>query len=109
MNLAARGTLIARLAKRGLPECCARGRRRLTRAGLALARRLTLQITPPTKRELAYIIDLHKGIRSVVDKHPPLYGKRCGLTKAPLLLQSISGDFERVRPGIEVKLDLSGL
>jgi hypothetical protein len=63
---AAAGLSLARLIKRGLLEHCARGSWRLTPAGLALARRLNLDIKPPTKRQLAPISPCAK--RSVVWK-----------------------------------------
>jgi len=103
------GLSIARLAKRGLLECCARGRWRLTRAGLALARRLCPDLKAPTKRELARNIALRKAIQIWEDEHPALSGKRRRRTKARSFAPINIADFERVRPGIEVKLDLSGL
>src|SRR6266404_5599266 len=69
---AAAGLSIARLTGRGLLECCSRGHWRLTRAGVALARRLFPKIKPPTKRELAHNIVLHKGIQNWADTHPRL-------------------------------------
>ena len=59
---AAAGLSIARLIKRGLVECCSRGKWRLTPAGLKLARRLYPGIKPPTKRQLANDIALRKAI-----------------------------------------------
>jgi len=102
------GLSIARFAKRGLLECCARGRWRLTRAGHAPARRLCPDFKAPTKRELARNIALRKAIQIWEDEHPALSGKRRG-TKARSFAPIDIADFERVRPGIEVKLDLSGL
>jgi hypothetical protein len=106
---AAAGLSIARLIKRGLLECCGRGRWRLTPAGLALARRLNPQCKPPTKRELSRNIALRKGLQRLADQHPALYGKRRRRTKARPLAPISIADFENGRPGIEVKLDLSGL
>jgi hypothetical protein len=106
---AAAGLSIARLIKRGLLECCGRGRWRLTPAGLALARRLNPQCKPPTKRELSRSIALRKGLQRLADQHPALYGKRRRRTKARPLAPISIADFENERPGIEVKLDLSGL
>src|SRR5258708_30000567 len=51
---AAAGLAIARLIRRGLVErCTARGRWRLTRAGVSLARRLFPKVKRPTKLQLA--------------------------------------------------------
>jgi len=57
---AAAGLSIARLIKREVVECCARGRWRLTPAGLKIARRLNPDIKPSTKRQLASDIALRK-------------------------------------------------
>jgi hypothetical protein len=73
---AAAGLSIARLIRRGLLEWCARGRWRLTPAGLKVARRIWLDVKPTTKRELARHIALRKAISAWEDAHPTLAGKR---------------------------------
>jgi hypothetical protein len=73
---AAAGLSIARLIKRGLLECCARGSWRLTPAGLAVARRLYPDLKPPTKRQLATDIAIHRAVSQWADEHPALIGKR---------------------------------
>ena len=105
---AAAGLSIARLIKRGFLERCARGRWRLTPAGLALARRLNRQCKPPTKRELSRNIALRKAISAWEDEHPKLSGKRRRRTKARPFAPISIADFEKERPGVDVKLDLCG-
>jgi restriction endonuclease Mrr len=73
---AAAGLSLKRLIKRGLLECCSRGHWRLTRAGVALARRLFPEIKPVTKRQLAANIGFHKAMQNWADTHPTLAGKR---------------------------------
>jgi hypothetical protein len=73
---AAAGLSLKRLIKRGLLECCSRGHWRLTRAGVALARRLFPEIKPVTKRQLAANIAFHKAMQNWADTHPTLAGKR---------------------------------
>jgi hypothetical protein len=102
---AAAGLSIARLIKRGLLERCARGRWRLTPAGLRVAWWLNPDFKPPTKRELARNIALRKTIQIWEDEHPTLSGKRRRRTKALPLAPISIADFEKERPGIEVKLD----
>jgi hypothetical protein len=60
---AAAGLAIARLIRRGLLEHYSRGHWRLTRQGLALARRLYPEIKPRSKRELAGNIALHRALK----------------------------------------------
>jgi hypothetical protein len=104
---AAAGLSIARLIKRGLLECCTRGRWRLTPAGLAVARRLNPQCKPPTKRELAADIALRKAICRFEDEHSARAGKRHRRRSQPPAGITIA-DFQRERPGVDVKLDLCG-
>jgi hypothetical protein len=96
---AAAGLSIARLIKRGLVECAARGRWRLTPAGLKIAQRLYPNIKPPTKRQLASDIALRKAISAWEDDHPTLAGKRRRRTKARSLAPIGIADSERERPG----------
>jgi len=103
------GLSIARLIKRGFLESCARGRWRLTPAGLALARRLNPDLRPPTKQQLARNIALRKALSAWEDTHPTLASKRRRRTNVrPLAPISIT-DFEREKPGIEVNIDGLGL
>jgi hypothetical protein len=73
---AAAGRAIKRLIRRGLLEGRSRGKWRLSKAGVALARRLYPQIKPVTKRELAHNIALNKAMQSWENAHPTLAGKR---------------------------------
>jgi hypothetical protein len=59
---AAAGLSIARLIGRGLLECCARGRWRLTQNGLEVALRLNPDFNLPTAEELAPEIEFAKAI-----------------------------------------------
>jgi len=64
---AAAGLAIARLIKRGLLQRCAhRGRWRLSRAGLTLARRLYPEIRCPTRAQLATDIALVRAMSALV-------------------------------------------
>src|SRR5215831_18543337 len=57
---AAAGRAIRRLIVRGLLECCARGRWRLSQTGLAVTLALNPQAKPPSEEELAANIALRK-------------------------------------------------
>jgi hypothetical protein len=105
---AATGLSIARLIRRRLLECCTRARWRLTPAGLKVARRLYADIKPPTKRQVAGAIALRKMISQWEDAHPKLSGKR-RRRRSRYHAGTANADFEKVSPGVEVKLDLSGL
>jgi hypothetical protein len=59
---AAAGLSIARLIRRGLLECCARGRWRLTSEGLEVALRLEPDFNLPTTEELAPELELAKAV-----------------------------------------------
>jgi hypothetical protein len=72
-------------------------------------RRLNPECKPPTKRELSRNIALRKAIQSWEDEHPTLSGKRRRRTKAPPFAPITIADFQREKPGIELKRDLSGL
>ena len=76
------GCSIARLVGRGLLESVCRGRWRLTKTGLTLARRLYPALAPPTKRELAPTLALRRAAQHVIAEHPTLFGKRRRRTKS---------------------------
>ena len=105
---AAAGLSVARLIRHGLLECCARGRWRLTPAGLKVAWRLYPDIKPPTKRQLAADIALRKAISQWQDEHPALSGKRRRRRSRPPIGVG-NPEFEKESPGVEVKLDFRGL
>jgi len=62
---AAAGLSITRLMARGLLECCARGRWRLTSNGLEVALRLEPEFNLPTAEELAPQLELAKAINAM--------------------------------------------
>jgi hypothetical protein len=106
---AAAGLSIARLIKRGLLERCSRGRWRLTAEGLPAARRLCPDFKLPTKRKLAGNIALRQAIQSLENDRPAFFGKRRRRTKTSPVPPTSIADFERERPGVEMKLDSTGL
>jgi hypothetical protein len=62
---AAAGLSIARLVRRGLLECCTRGRWRLTLKGLEVALRLEPDFNLPTLEELAPKLEFAEAISAV--------------------------------------------
>jgi hypothetical protein len=105
---AAAGLSLARLCSRGLLEHYSRGHWRLTRSGVALARRLYPDLRPPTKRQLSRDIALRKAISRLQDEHPTLFGKRRRRRSRPPIGVG-NPEFEKESPGVEVKLDFGGL
>jgi restriction endonuclease Mrr len=57
---------ITRLVKRGLLESPSRGKWRLTRRGLVVARKLWPEILPPTEQEVARDIAFREAVHAVV-------------------------------------------
>jgi hypothetical protein len=62
------GRSIARLVARGLVECCARGKWRLTKRGATLARALYPEIVPLSKRGVASTIALREAVHAVAPR-----------------------------------------
>jgi hypothetical protein len=65
---AAAGLSVARLIKRGLVECCSRGKWRLTGAGLKVAQKLWPELKPMSKKEVASKISFREAMHSVVPR-----------------------------------------
>jgi hypothetical protein len=88
---------VQRLITRGLLESCSRGKWRLTRAGVKVAKVLWPGLKPPTKRELQSQIAFREAVHSVV--MPRRRKPRTKIPQTPAKVAAAGGD------GIEIEMD----
>jgi hypothetical protein len=77
---AAAGRAVARLVKRGLVECCSRGKWRLTRKGIVVARKLHPLVKPPSKREITAMNASTTALAEAIQAARPGMGRRRRVT-----------------------------
>jgi hypothetical protein len=94
----AAGLSVARLIKRGLVECCSRGKWRLTGAGLKVAQKLWPELKPMSQKEVASTISLRDMVYSVA---PPRRKRPRAKTLTPQVPKRVADP----EPGIEIPFD----
>jgi restriction endonuclease Mrr len=99
---AAAGLSIARLIRRGLLESCSRGRWRLSKRGVAIAKKLHPEIKEPTAQEVEKDRARMEALREAIHAARPGLGsrrRRKPRAKAPKRVAAVG------KAGIEIKMD----